>query len=71
MAQLLTEGAAALEEILDQEKLTVEDLMAQAALGPIMEAWLKDVNLLREGDDDRMANMAYDAATAMMARRKR
>lgn len=71
MANLLSAGAAALEETLDDEKLTVEDLFAQAALGAVLEAFLEAPGWDDDRDPDRIADLSYRIADAMMKRRKK
>lgn len=69
MANLLNEGAAAIVEMLDDQKLTIEDLIAQAALDRCLK-WTYDSYPTYEEWLDRAAEMAYDVAGAMMRRRK-
>lgn len=70
MSNLLLAGAAMLAEFLEEEKLTVEDLFAQAALGSILEDTYAN-DLMGDGyDADSLADEAYHIAEAMMRRRK-
>ena len=69
MANLLRAGAAVIAELVDDEKLTVEDLFAQAAVGAILE----DVYANDFGEDysaTEVADEAYTIAEAMMIRRR-
>ena len=78
MAALLTEGAAAIEELLSKEQMTLEDLFAQAALDRCLKVTFKhaeevDRVSLGAGSFDAVTeavDMAYEIAEAMIARRK-